>query len=392
MKRIISIAILLSIAFFRGESSQPAGDTTIYLITCAPGTATYSIYGHSALRVVIEPGQSDIVYNWGVFDFSTPNFAWKFAKGRLNYMLGAYPFERFMQEYFFEKRSVWSQKVNLEPAEKYQLLELISINMLKENRTYRYDFFYDDCSTRIRDLLEKVTEGKLIYPTEDTENDPTFRQQLNEYQKPYPWLKLGIDLLMGSQGERKASFRDRMFLPLEMQRNLAAAVVNRDRKMMPLLNPSETLLEFDPPASLTPFYLTPLFIFSLLLIVIAMISVTYRNSLIMNYIDILLFFLFAVLAIMMLFFNFFTDHQQMKLNMNIIWFNPFVLPALVSLVRRKPGLVWFRIVFFLSLFFIPLFFVFPGAINLSFVPVIVLISLRSFARADFEWNPFRTQV
>jgi hypothetical protein len=95
---------------------------------------------------------------------------------------------------------------------------------------------------------------------------------------------------------------------------------------------------------------------------------------------------------MMLFFNFFTDHQQMKLNMNIIWFNPFVLPALVSLVRRKPGLVWFRIVFFLSLFFIPLLFVFPGAINLSFVPVIVLISLRSFARADFEWNPFRTQV
>jgi hypothetical protein len=197
---------------------------------------------------------------------------------------------------------------------------------------------------------------------------------------------------MGLQGERKASFRDEMFLPLEMQRNLAAAVVNRDRKMMPLLNPSETLLEFDPPGSPTPFYFTPLFVFSLLLVIIALISIRFRSSVVMNYIDILLFLIFSVLAIMMLFFNFFTDHQQMKLNMNILWFNPFVLPALVSLVIRKPGIVWFRLVFFLSLLFIPVIFVFPGSLNTSLVPIILILSLRSSARAGFEWNPFAMQV
>lgn len=392
MKKLI-IIILLSLTFLiRGSYAQQPGDTTVYMITCAPGTATYSIYGHSALRVVIESANSDLVYNWGIFDFSTRYFAWKFAKGRLNYMLGAYPFDRFLQDYFFENRSVWSQEVNLEASEKVELLKLININMLEENRLYRYDFFYDDCSTRIRDLFEKVTVGKLIYPPDEPQNNPTFRQKLNEYQRPYPWLNFGVDMLMGMQGEKKASFRDRMFLPIEMQKNLAGAVVNRNRKMVPLLKGTVTLLEFDPPVAGTPFYLSPMFVFTVFFIIILILSAWLRGSVFIYYMDMLLFLIFSMLAIMMIFFNFFTDHQQMKMNMNIIWFNPFIIFALFALVLRKPGITWFRLVFFLSILFLPLIFIIPSVINSSFVPLILVIALRSSARAGFQWNPLAVEV
>jgi hypothetical protein len=384
-----ALVILLFILTFSGKSlySQSGSDTSIYLITCSPGVATYSIYGHSALRVVIPHLQSDQVFNWGIFDFSTPNFAWKFAKGKLTYKLGAYSYDRFIREYFMENRSVISQRINLESSEKRKLLELIEINLLPENRLYRYDFFYDDCSTRIRDLIEKVVGSMLIYPPDETNRIPTFREKVGEYQKDYPWLKMGVDLIMGTPGDKKADFRNRMFLPIDLQRNLTQAVVNRDRKMNPLLGSVESVLEFDKPDVKTRFYLTPIFLFTLLFIVIVILSAIFRKGRLINLIDIILFSLFSVLSLLMIFFNFFTDHQQMRWNLNIIWFNPFILFCLFCILFKKPGEQWFRIVFFFSVVFLPLILIVPYAINSSFVPVILILVLRSSVRGKFKWNP-----
>lgn len=382
------VSLLFILTFFTGRSySQSGSDTTIYLLTCSPGVATYSIYGHSALRVVIPHIQSDQVFNWGVFDFSTPNFAWKFAKGKLNYKLGVYPYDLFIQEYFMDNRSVISQKINLDSAEKWKLLELIRINLLPENRLYRYDFFYDDCSTRIRDLLEKAVGSILIYPPDETNRIPTFRAKVGEYQKNYPWLKMGVDLIMGTPGDKKADFRDRMFLPVDLQRNLTQAVVNRDRKMIPLLGKVDYVLEFDTPAVKSRFYLTPIFIFTLLFIMIVFLSAAYRKGKLIYLIDIVIFSLFSVLSLLMIFFNFFTDHQQMRWNLNIIWFNPFIPIALFCLIFRRAGEKWFRMVFYLSAVFLPLIIIVPYAINSSFAPVLLILVLRSSIRGNFKWNP-----
>src|SRR5665648_718824 len=153
MKRIA--AILAVIALFSGSSAHAgaADSTDVYLLTCAPGTESYSIYGHTALRIVIRGQNFDRVYNWGIFDFSTPNFAFRFAKGRLDYMLGAYDYDRFVNEYITEGRAVWSQTLNLTTAEKEKLFALINENLKPENIRYRYDFFFDNCATRIRDIL-----------------------------------------------------------------------------------------------------------------------------------------------------------------------------------------------------------------------------------------------
>ena len=176
MKKVLVIILAALVFMSKNLSSQSVQDTTIYLITCSPGTETYSIYGHSAIRVVISHLNSDTVYNWGVFDFNTPHFFWKFAKGRLNYLLDTSEFQRFMPEYYYEKRSVFSQKINLESSEKRVLLSLIQVNRLPENRSYRYDFFYDDCSTRIRDMIEKAVGPRLIYTPEEKRLMPSFRE------------------------------------------------------------------------------------------------------------------------------------------------------------------------------------------------------------------------
>ncbi len=367
--------------------SQADDQVEVYMVTCGPGTEVYSIYGHSALRIINPSEESDLAYNWGVFDFATPNFAWKFAKGRLEYMLGVLSFNRFMQEYFFEERSVFQQKINLEPDEMETLFVLLKENMKPENIKYKYDFFYDDCSTRIRDILEKAIGDKLTYPPEANQNIPTFRVLVKEYQRHYPWLQMGIDLLLGMPSYKKASLRDRMFLPFDLQGGLTDAVVNRNGKMVPLLQNTETLLEFDPPEMKTTFLTQPVFIFSLLLIVIIIISVTIRSIGPNRFIDLIIFSIYSILALMMIFFNFFSEHQQLKWNLNIIWLNPFILLCLASLIFNKDWYVWFRTVFFLALLVLIAQIVFLNTFNIAFIPLELLLIVRCSLRSGFSWNP-----
>jgi hypothetical protein len=388
MKRILSIAILALSVFFTLTGSEQPADTSVYLLTCASGNETYSLWGHSALRVVIPAEKTDRVYNWGVFDFNTPNFAWKFAKGRLNYMLGVYNYDVFIRDYYLESRSVISQKVNLTQVEKLRLMILLGENMKPENRNYRYDFLYDNCSTRIRDIIEKLIGDKLIYPPDEPERTPTFRDQINIYTKAAPWTKMGIDLLVGTPADKKAYFRNRMFLPNDLHRGLTAAVINRDRRMVPLLQGAETLLDFPSIESRPSLYSSPIMVFTLLFILLVFLSAKFRFSSVMTYIDIAIFLIFSLIAVVMVFFSFFTDHVETRLNLNILWFNPFLLLCLWSVIKRKSDFLWFRIVFFAGLIFIPLIIILPGAINASFMPVIFILLLRSSARAGFGWNPF----
>lgn len=388
MKKITVLAALFLIFFGQRSYSQTGNDTLVYLLTCNPGTETYSIYGHSALRIVDKVNSTDLVYNWGVFDFSTPNFAWKFAKGRLDYLLAVETMDNFLRTYFYEKRAVYCQQINLLPGEIRTLMLLIEENLKPENVKYRYDFFYDDCSTRIRDLLEKSIGNKLLYPPEDKENAPTFRFMTGKYQSPYPWLKFGIDLIMGSPGDKKATFRDMMFLPLDMQNCLNESVINRAGKMIPVLQNSELILDFDLPVLKDKRLIAPENVFSLFLILCIILIPLIKNRSFINAIDISIFSIFSILAILMIFFNFFTDHQQMKMNLNIIWLNPFLLVCLVNMIVGKPGIIWFRIVFFISAVFLILHLVLPQDFHIAVLPLALLIAIRSSARAAFQWNPF----
>jgi hypothetical protein len=370
-----------------GVNCQSTNDTLVYLITCGPGTETYSVYGHSALRVVIPEKHTDTVYNWGVFEFDTPNFAWKFAKGRLDYFLIDQTLHGFLQEYYSDKRFVYSQKVNIDPAETRILISLINENLKPENVKYRYDFFYDDCSTRIRDLLEKSIGEKLKYPPAEPGKVPTFRDLVAKYQNPYPWYRFGVDLIMGSTADKKAVLRDRMFLPIEMKEGLSKAVVHRSDKMIPLLSNPDILLDFSAPVVKQNFFTAPPFIFTLFIILIIILAALIKSIKIIRLLDIIIYSIFSILSVLMIFFNFFTDHQQMKWNLNIIWLNPFIIVCLVMLILNKTGMIWFRIVFYISAGFILLHYILPQDFNISFLLLAIILLVRSSVRSGFDWNP-----
>ncbi len=380
---VLFLSLLLKSGF-----SQTGIDTTVYLITCNPGTETYSIYGHSALRIVNEVTNADLVYNWGVFDFATPNFAWKFAKGRLEYMLAVESMNDFLATYLYEKRAVYSQRINLLPEETRNLMSLIAENLKPENVKYRYDFFYDDCSTRIRDLLEKSVGSVLLYPPDESIDAPSFRTMTGKYQAHFPWLRFGIDLIMGSPGDKKATFRDMMFLPIDMQNCLGETVINRSGKMVPLLQNPEVILNFDLPEYKSKRLLAPENVFAAILIALLIIIPMLKRKLIFNAIDAVIFLLFSVLACLMIFFNFFTDHQQMKMNLNIIWLNPFILICLFFIISGRTGIIWFRIVFFISVIFLITHMLLPQDFSTAVLPLALILALRSSARSAFTWNPF----
>jgi hypothetical protein len=387
MKRIFLVILFFILISFSKVSAQSPGDTVAYLLTCGPGTETYSVYGHSALRIVIPEKNQDYVYNWGVFDFDTPGFAWKFAKGRLDYMLVAQSLNSFLSVYLFEQRYVVSQKINLDPKEVRILVDLITENLKPENRKYRYDFFYDDCSTRIRDLLEQAVGEKLKYPPAETGKIPTFRVMVARYQNPFPWLRFGVDLIMGSTADKKAVFRDRMFLPIDLKNGLSETLVSRSGKMIPLLQNPEILVDFRSPVVKQNFFTAPPFVFTLVITLVLILASLIKSRKIIRYIDIAIYSVFSVLSVLMIFFNFFTDHLQMKWNLNIIWLNPLILICLIMLILNKSGIIWFRMVFIISAVFLVLQYILPQDFNIAFSLLTIILLVRSSVRCEYEWNP-----
>lgn len=370
--------------------SQEKPEAEVYLLTCGPGKEIYSVYGHSALRIVIPSKNSDIVYNWGVFDFNTPHFAWEFAKGKLDYMLGDSSYDSFLKEYYAENRWVISQKFNLESRDIEKLFMLISDNLKSENIKYKYDFYYDNCSSRIRDLVEKAIGEDLMYPPELSKKEMrTFRNLTGDFEKGYPWTKFGIDLLIGSPGDKKATFRERMFLPVGLKDGLSALNIRRSGKMIPLLTNPDVVLDFDQPPLKEKLFTSPLFVFSLLLIIVVILSGLIRGKKGNTMIDVCLFLVFSALALLMIFSNFFTDHQQLRWNLNIIWLNPFILICFASILSGKNWSIWFRITFYLAAGFLLFVVILPQQINKAFVPLIIMLLFRTSIRARFIWNPLK---
>ncbi|KAA4675088.1 DUF4105 domain-containing protein, partial [Bacteroides ovatus] len=189
MKRFFSYIIL---SFFllllpTGQASANNNDSIrLSLLTCAPGEEIYSLFGHTAIRYENPSQGIDVVFNYGLFSFNTPNFIFRFSLGETDYQLGATDYERFAAEYAFFGRSVWQQTLNLTDEEKTELIRLLQENYRPENRVYRYNFFYDNCATRPRDKIEESIAGKVIYPAEPQDGSLTFRDIVHQYCKGHP--------------------------------------------------------------------------------------------------------------------------------------------------------------------------------------------------------------
>ncbi|HRD07117.1 MAG TPA: DUF4105 domain-containing protein, partial [Saprospiraceae bacterium] len=222
MARLILISFILT--FSIGSRGQQGVDTLmnntqISLLTCDPGSEIYSLFGHSAVRVKNEEKNFDVVFNYGTFDFQTPNFTLKFMRGKLPYRLAVASYGSFLKEYHYFKRGVREQVLQINNSQKEDIIRFLENNAKPENAEYKYDFFYDNCSSRIRDVFEKT----LHYPPQYSgENKLTFRNLLHRYLEAWPWLRTGIDIIIGSKADKIADASAQMFIPDKLHDNLAS--------------------------------------------------------------------------------------------------------------------------------------------------------------------------
>ncbi len=335
------ILILILILFPTGkllmaQAPELSPESTISLLTCGPGPEVYTYFGHSALRVTDPALKLDRVYNYGTFDFNVPDFYGQFIDGKLYYMLSVVRYKGFIPDYMAENRFLKELQLNITLEDRQNLFNLLEFNYLPENRHYWYDFFKDNCSSRIRDIVVKATGGKYLWPPEPKEH-LTYRQLIMPYISLNHWARTGILLMLASGADEKATLEQYMFLPDHMHRLFAQA---RQADGTPLCKPEKILFNPPYPKPKGNGLLHPYTFFSLLLLV-SFGLFFYRKTperLAKTYYTII-FALSGLLGILFCYMWFFSGHMVCHGNLNIAWAFPLNIFLAVTIWFSKIGKV-----------------------------------------------------
>lgn len=368
--------------------------TQISLLTCSPGDELYSTFGHSGIRLTDRATYTDLVINYGIFDFDTPNFYLKFLRGKLLYQMGLQSFSDFMYEYQYLGRTVTETRLNLPVAAKRKLLLYLENNYRPENREYKYDFFFDNCATRIRDVVEKsilspdkhssvsnprirdAVEKSLpiTYSPQDTVRKiKHLRQLLDEYLGAMPWSDFGIDLVLGHPTDQLGTFRNEMFLPDYLAKNLSKAKYQGQL----IAEPTQTILQGGPLYMKPSYFPKPGLFFSLLALIFLGVSI-WGNKRVKNIADAFFFGVLGLAGSILLFMWFGTDHIATKDNWNLLWTNPFYLFALGSLGQKRR--YWWLILGGSTIVVLLFFPWWPQQFNLAIIPILLTTVQRSADR------------
>ncbi len=393
LKSLVLFAVFwLSIQPGKALTLSPQAEIT--LLTASPGDELYSVFGHSALRVSDQENNIDLVFNYGTFDFDTPNFYLKFARGKLLYKLSVAPMEYFVPEYRYEGRAIYEQVLNLNQQEKQQVFNFLMINRLPENAYYHYDFFYDNCATRIRDLVDYILEPHWPVSAEITDEslaairsmldyefdyEPelkpyrTFRDMLQPFLVTMPWSAFGIDIALGLPADKIATPWDYMYLPDEM---LIAFALASHRNGEPLV--AEHRIIIPKTVELSPASIINPHIVMWILVLLALASFYKRRW--SRVFDRFFFSLLGLTGLVIIFLWFFSDHITTKGNLNILWAIPthlyFIWLANYHSVR--PAVKWyFRLVSSLLFIMLILWPLIPQAFHGAFFPLILISLLKS---------------
>ena len=333
------------------ETTDPMDSVEVSLLTCSPHEEIYSLYGHSALRWHDLRNNTDLTFNWGVFNFDKPYFVARFVFGLTDYELGAYPYQLFLQEYKRVGSSVTEQVLNLTVEEKYRLYDALRENMQPENKIYRYNYFYDNCSTRPRDIVERCIEGKLEYaPREDY--TPSYREMVHICVRNHPWAAFGNDLLLGVRADLKTGLREQEFLPVNLLYDFDRAKIYANGEYRPLVKerrmavpPGVQVIEQDFP--FTPVECAIAFLAISLLI----LFYEWKLKKTCKYWDALLM-LVQGLAGCVLFVMLFSQHPTTSTNLQVLLLNPAPLFFIPAVLRRRQTRWWIVLSTMVVFFFI----------------------------------------
>lgn len=370
MKNWLLIFFFINFINISGKAFPVSPATQISILTCSPGNELYSLFGHTAIRLQDSTQQVDIVFNYGTFDFRTSHFYLKYAQGLLPYQLTVTSYDDFIDSYIQDDRSVWSQTLRLDSLEKQYFITLLSENYKPQNRTYLYNFLYDNCSTRVRDIIQKSTGRQINWHLPNKHK--SFWNLLDEYLDKMPWIKWGIHTILGQPGAREATPYQYMFLPDYLLQELESATLRNQ----PLASPVHILFQAPVISIHTPWYTSPLFIFSLCTLLVIFTIRSSHSSRILKLFSFILFLTTGLVGCLLIFLGFFTQHPITAPNFNLLWANPLNLAVLPFLFRRHlPVLLqnYLTLYAILLLIGLPLWFFLQPAVPYATLPLFLLL-------------------
>lgn len=378
--------LFMGVAF--SVQSQSTDSIRFSLLTCAPGTEIYSLFGHTAIRYENYTRRIDVVFNYGMFSFNTPNFIFRFVAGETDYQLGITPYSYFEAEYAMRGSSVYQQVLNLTQSEKERLLTILENNYLPENRIYRYNYFYDNCTTRARDKIEECIEGKVVYP--DSLSGKSYRSIVHEFTAGSPWDELGIDLCLGAEADKEINKRQQMFSPFYMKYYASNAyIVDAGGTRRPLILDETKIVDVEPEEVQPGFILSPLMCGALFLaLCVVMAWGQWKTQRIWWGWDIVLYGLQGLAGCIIAFLFFFSVHPTVGSNWLLILFNPIpllYLPFMVyKAVKRKKDYYHVGNMVYLTLFITILPFC-GQEFNLTVLPLALGLLVTSASHV-LVWN------
>ena len=382
MKRILLVAVMsLSILCSNAQQLSFTDSTVISLITCSPGKEVYEKFGHTGIRIKDKKNGNDLIFNYGIFSFETENFYYKFIKGETDYQLGLYYTGNFLPAYAERNSVVWEQVLNLTVDERRKLIKLLLENYEPENRTYRYNFVFDNCATRPRDKILSALNG---YVKLESNNEPkTFRQWIGIYVGTDTWLKFGIDLVFGMDADSFASPSQSMFLPEALMTEFQQAQIYLSNGQTKKLVSDKNILVNKNAVSGTSsgWSIKPLTVSLILLIIGTLITIwdLFRRR---HYklFDSFLYIVTGLGGLIAAYLMFFSTHPLVKMNLNLLWLNPLNLVVGILIWNRKLRIPLFFYQFLNIMFLVGALIAFALSVqifNIAVFPIIVLMLMRS---------------
>lgn len=329
-------------------ASEPGSELTVYVMTFGPGDLSWERFGHNAIWIHDAAAGTDVAYNYGLFDFNQENFFLRFVQGRMLYSMGGFDAGTYADFYREQNRSVWVQELNLTPAERLELQSFLQWNELPQNRDYRYDYFRDNCSTRVRDVLDRVLGGRIREQTAEVPTGSTYRSHTRRLTAVDPALYTGLLLGLGQPVDRPISAWEEMFLPVRMRDHLREITLRGpDGAEVPLVKSERTLFEASrPPLPESPPEWTPAYLAAGALLggLLALLGAAARHGRAARFGFAALGSLWALFAgsggLILAGLWALTDHEAAYRNENLFQLNPLALALVVLVPALAYGARW----------------------------------------------------
>jgi hypothetical protein len=333
------VFILFLIGFINSSFAQRiilSKNTLTNVITCDTGNESYSLFGHTAIRIKDIENNLDVVYNYGAFDFDTPNFVVKFTKGDLQYFAVAHSFTDFMNEYTYEQRSVYEQELIIPLVFKQRLFDNLNTALASEERYYTYKFIDKNCTSMLVDMLNKTLGSNVI--VKKTNTDKTYRTILYPYFENSFYEKLGTSIIFGKKMDKLGT---QIFLPLELQKSLKGIQFENH----PICKENKILLDCTKKTA-SPWW-DSIYTFVFLLVFIIVLN---KKS-----VDLFYLVTMGLLGVFFCFVGFYSFHQELSYNYNVLLFNPTLLLLLYfQYIKNKK---WIRNICLFNIILILIYFV-----------------------------------